>query len=161
MPASMMPQARLHPSAPMIMVLTSARPAVSTLRVPVLVRTMMSPNKTSEIRSTGSSNRLAGFFARFRLSAMACKGYPPAFRLDAADHVPCRGLRTIGSMDKYQPCLGRHGGAMPLLDFPVVLDLAGPHGNKTRQLGSLALGRSGVQAGAGPARQRLDAARHH
>ena len=58
--ASMMPQARLHPSAPMSIVLTSSRPASATLSDPVNVRTMISPKSTSETRSIGSSTRLVG-----------------------------------------------------------------------------------------------------
>ena len=56
--ASMMPQARLHPSAPMSMVRTSARSASATLSEPVKVRTMINPKSTSAMRSLGSSTRL-------------------------------------------------------------------------------------------------------
>src|SRR5688572_17575679 len=67
----MMPQARLQPSAPRIMVLTSARPAVITLSVPVLVNTMIRPNRISETRSIGSSQRTE---ALPRLSVIALVG---------------------------------------------------------------------------------------
>ena len=56
--ASMMPQARLHPSAPMSIVRTSSRPAWATLSDPVNVRTMITPKRTSETRSIGSRTRL-------------------------------------------------------------------------------------------------------
>ncbi len=58
--ASMTPQATLHPSAPMSIVRTSSRPASATLNDPVNVRTMISPNRTSETRSIGSRTRLVG-----------------------------------------------------------------------------------------------------
>ena len=45
--ASMMPQATLHPSAPISISRTSSRPASATLREPVNVRTMISPKRTS------------------------------------------------------------------------------------------------------------------
>ena len=48
---SMIPQARLHPSAPMSIVRISSRPASAMLSEPVNVRTMISPNSTSETRS--------------------------------------------------------------------------------------------------------------
>ena len=56
--ASITPQARLHPSAPMSMVRTSARSAPATLSDPVNVRTMISPKSTSAMRSLGSSTSL-------------------------------------------------------------------------------------------------------
>src|SRR5512137_950130 len=56
--ASMMPQARLHPSAPISIARTSSRPASATLSDPVKLRTMISPNSTSATRSTGSSTPL-------------------------------------------------------------------------------------------------------
>ena len=55
--ASMMPQARLQPSAPISIARTSSRPASAMLREPVKVSTMISPNSTSDTRSIGS-NRL-------------------------------------------------------------------------------------------------------
>ena len=67
----MIPQARLQPSAPMSMVRISVRPASATLSEPVKVRTMMSPNRTSDTRSCGSSTRLdeaSGFSAINRLT---------------------------------------------------------------------------------------------
>ena len=74
-----MPQARLQPSAPKIMVLTSARPPVTTLSVPVMVSTMISPNKISEIRSIGSTRRLRRFLCVFAILSNA------AFHLDHRD----------------------------------------------------------------------------
>ncbi len=56
--ASMMPQAMLHPSAPISISRTSSRPASATLSEPVNVRTMISPKSTSETRSIGSRTRL-------------------------------------------------------------------------------------------------------
>ena len=58
---SMMPQARLQPSAPMSIVRTSSRPASATLSEPVKVRTMIRPKSTSETRSIGSKHALGGF----------------------------------------------------------------------------------------------------
>ena len=54
---SMMPQAMLHPRAPMSIVRTSSRPASATLREPVKVSTMMRPKSASAMRSAGSSTR--------------------------------------------------------------------------------------------------------
>src|SRR5439155_14880423 len=55
---SIIPQARLHPSAPISIVRTSSRPASATLSAPVNVRTMIRPKRTSETRSIGSNTRL-------------------------------------------------------------------------------------------------------
>ena len=55
---SMMPHARLQPSAPTSIVRTSSRPASATLSEPVKVSTMIRPNSTSDTRSIGSSTRL-------------------------------------------------------------------------------------------------------
>src|SRR5687768_11501461 len=57
----MMPQARLQPSAPTTIVFTSARPDVTTLKVEVLVSTIIKPNRISDTRSIGSSRRANGF----------------------------------------------------------------------------------------------------
>ena len=62
--ASMMPQARLHPSAPTSITRTSSRPAWATLSEPVKVSTMISPNSTSDARSIGSSTCLEDFTGR-------------------------------------------------------------------------------------------------
>jgi hypothetical protein len=56
--ASMIPHARLQPSAPISIARTSSRPASATLSEPVNVRTMISPNNTSDTRSIGSRTRL-------------------------------------------------------------------------------------------------------
>ncbi len=54
----MMPQATLQPSASLNMGLTLPWLAARASNVHVRVRTMMSPNKNSEILSTGSKTRL-------------------------------------------------------------------------------------------------------
>src|SRR5213594_4410274 len=56
--ASMMPHARLQPSAPISIVRMLSRPASATLSDPVKVRTMIRPKRTSETRSIGSNTRL-------------------------------------------------------------------------------------------------------
>src|SRR5207249_459646 len=55
---SMIPHARLHPSAPMSIVRMFSGPASATLSEPVKVRTMIRPKRTSETRSIGSNTRL-------------------------------------------------------------------------------------------------------
>ena len=62
----MIPQAILHPSAPMSMVRTSARSASATLSEPVKVSTMIRPKSTSAMRSLGSSTRLEDFVGFIR-----------------------------------------------------------------------------------------------
>ena len=57
MTASTSPQARLHPSAAFETVRTSSCPAVAIDSDPMMVTAMIRPNRISEIRSTGSSNR--------------------------------------------------------------------------------------------------------
>src|SRR5262245_23979147 len=59
-PASMIPQARLQPSAPSSMVRTSRWSAVATASVQVKVSAMITPNSTSEMRSIGSRTRSDG-----------------------------------------------------------------------------------------------------
>ena len=54
----MIPQARLQPSTSINIVRTLPLLAARALNVHVSVRTMMSPNKNSEILSTGSKTRL-------------------------------------------------------------------------------------------------------
>ena len=61
---SMMPQAMLHPSAPMSIAPTSSRPAFTTLSEPVNVRTMIRPKSASEMRSPGSRIRGESVFTR-------------------------------------------------------------------------------------------------
>src|SRR6266850_543193 len=56
----MIPQARLHPNAPMSMVCTCSRPAPATLNEQVNVRTMIKANRISVILSIGSRIRLDG-----------------------------------------------------------------------------------------------------
>src|SRR5688572_14220245 len=72
----MMPHARLHPSAPMSMVRTSARSASATLREPVKVRTMINPKSTSAMRSAGWSTDLV----LSALVAMRVRGKPAVIR---------------------------------------------------------------------------------
>src|SRR5882724_4882659 len=55
---SIIPHARLQPSAPMSIVRMLSRPASATLSDPVKVRTMIRPKRTSETRSIGSNTRL-------------------------------------------------------------------------------------------------------
>src|SRR5262245_17491900 len=64
----MTPKATLQPRAPMSIARTSARPGVATEREPVNVSTMMSPNRTSETRSIGSST---GFVERWTRTSVA------------------------------------------------------------------------------------------
>ena len=59
----MIPHATLQPSASISIVRTLPRLAPPALNVHVSVRTMMSPNKNSEILSAGSKTRL-GFLAK-------------------------------------------------------------------------------------------------
>ena len=61
MTASMIPHARLQPSAPISIALTSSRPAAVAFRETVNVRTMINPKRTSLARANGSSTRRAGF----------------------------------------------------------------------------------------------------
>src|SRR5262245_42997075 len=56
-PASIIPQAILHPSAASSIVRIATRSAVATLTAPVMVRAIIRPNRISESRSTGSSTR--------------------------------------------------------------------------------------------------------
>src|SRR6185503_821914 len=79
--ASMMPQARLHPSAPMSMVRTSARSASATLSEPVNVRTMISPKSTSEMRSLGSSARLCDLMRSSCMGWMSLVRFRNSLRL--------------------------------------------------------------------------------
>ena len=72
----MIPQARLHPSAPMSIARTSSRPASATLSEPVKVRTMISPNSTSDTRSIGSSARLEGVGASCRIGVVNMRSAP-------------------------------------------------------------------------------------
>src|SRR5436190_4259588 len=55
---SIIPHARLQPSAPINIVRMLSRPASATLSDPVKVRTMIRPKRTSETRSIGSNTRL-------------------------------------------------------------------------------------------------------
>ncbi len=55
--ASISPHARLQPIAPTSIARISARPDSAALSDPVKVRTMISPKRTSETRSIGSSAR--------------------------------------------------------------------------------------------------------
>jgi hypothetical protein len=55
----MRPQAKLHPSAPISMPRMSSRPASAMLREPVNVSTMISPKRTSALRSPGSEHARA------------------------------------------------------------------------------------------------------
>src|SRR6187549_499851 len=53
----MMPQAMLHPTAPINMARMSSRPASAMLSEPVKVSTMIRPKSTSAMRSLGSRTR--------------------------------------------------------------------------------------------------------
>lgn len=61
MTASMVPQARLQPSASTSKFRTCAWPEPATLNEQVTVITMMSPKRTSKILSKGSRTRLRTF----------------------------------------------------------------------------------------------------
>src|SRR6185436_1096529 len=79
--ASMIPQARLHPSAPISIARTSSRPASATLSEPVKVRTMIRPKRTSETRSIGSRMR----FGEWRSVAVGKVHHPIGEVLGAAE----------------------------------------------------------------------------
>ena len=67
--ASASPQARLHPSAVIIIVRTSSLPAVATLSDPMNVIAISRPKITSETRSTGSSTRAGFSSSTFNMTA--------------------------------------------------------------------------------------------
>src|SRR4051812_34367932 len=106
----MIPHARLHPSAPMIMVATSVRPALITLSVLVATMTMIRPNRISETRSTGSSMGLIPGFPSGVIaprSAPRCNlpyrrkhgGLAPAMQFVAGDREMVRKAGRDGEAD--------------------------------------------------------------
>src|SRR5262245_59989608 len=85
----MTPQAMLQPRALTSISRTSARPAVATLREPVKVRTMISPKRTSDTRSIGSST----LFGEWRSVAVGKVHHPVGEVLGPAEgllHGPAR-----------------------------------------------------------------------
>src|SRR5260221_3037949 len=89
---SMMPQARLHPSAPMSIVRISSRPASATLSEPVNESTMIKPKSTSEIRSCGSRTRLEVFMGSSAIRVLSrCFSVSSIGRMKTRSH---RGRQT-------------------------------------------------------------------
>src|SRR4051812_2290210 len=120
MTPSTSPHAMLHPIIPTSSVRTSSRPAVATLSVPVNVSAMITPNRISEVRASGSrtrSRRSIRSVAAVRLSLTTCIDCSRAggYRHLAGFERPfcrCRGEQMHRARDDSRPS-GLMAGAEP------------------------------------------------
>src|SRR5271169_1995049 len=122
-PASIIPQARLQPSAANSIVRISKRSAVATPTAPVMVRAIIKPNRISESRSTGSSTRSGSLMNVPRSVARRARRAMSNLLLPA---VSCQPLvaraEHLNGLNQHPEKVGYGGGLKLLSDLTMSAD---------------------------------------